>query len=124
MQEQERELSRESSAPEASVLVQRNVVQKIKLGPKKICIQKNFGQNWVSNSWDIPDMDKCRQDKCCLDKCNHESVLDVPRNLHLKFHQNWVSNSWDIADIEFVWVGGGSGGVKSFSCKTQPLCSG
>ena len=32
-----------------------------------------------------------------------ESVLDVPRNLPLKFHQNRVSNSWDIADIEFVW---------------------
>ena len=36
-----------------------------------------------------------------------ESVLDVPRNLPLKFHQNWVSNSRDIADIEFVWVVGG-----------------
>ena len=41
-----------------------------------------------------------------------ESVLDVPRSLHLKFHQNWFSNSLDIADIEFVWVvGGGGGGV-------------
>ena len=28
-----------------------------------------FGQNQVSNSWDIPDMDKCCQDKCCKDKC-------------------------------------------------------
>ena len=28
-----------------------------------------------------------------------ESVLDVPRNLHLKFHQNRVSNSWGIANI-------------------------
>ena len=34
-----------------------------------------------------------------------ESVLDVPRNLFLKFHQIRVSNSWDIADIEFAWVG-------------------
>ena len=32
-----------------------------------------FGQNWVSNSWDIPDMDKCRQDKCCQDKCHCNS---------------------------------------------------
>ena len=52
-----------------------------------------------------------------------ESVLDVPRNLHLQFHQNRVSNSWDIADIEFavvvvVVVGGG---LKSFSCHTQLL---
>ena len=34
---------------------------------------KKFGQNWVSNSWDIPDMDKCCQDKCCLDKCHCDS---------------------------------------------------
>ena len=26
-----------------------------------------------------------------------ESVLDVTRNVRLKFHQNRVSNSWDIA---------------------------
>ena len=36
-----------------------------------------------------------------------ESVLNVHRNLLLKFHQNWVSNSWDIADFEFLWVVGG-----------------
>ena len=35
-----------------------------------------------------------------------ESVLDVPRNLPVKFHQNRVSNSWDIANIEFVSGGG------------------
>ena len=34
------------------------------------------------------------------------SVLDVPRNLPVKFHQNQVINGWDIPDIEFVWVGG------------------
>ena len=44
-------------------------------------------------------------------------VKDGPRNLCLKFGQNRVSNSWDIADIEFS-VGGGGGGVKSFSRKT------
>ena len=42
---------------------------------KKILLQKivskNFGKNGVSNSWYIPDMDKCCQDKCCLDKCHH-----------------------------------------------------
>ena len=37
--------------------------------------------------------------------CQSESVLDVPRNLPLKFYKNQVSNSLDIADIEFVWVG-------------------
>ena len=30
-----------------------------------------FGQNWLSNSWDIPDMDKCCQDKCWLDNYPH-----------------------------------------------------
>ena len=35
-----------------------------------------------------------------------ETVLDVARNLPLKFRQNRVSNSCDIAEIEFVWVGG------------------
>ena len=47
-----------------------------------------------------------------------ESVLNVHRNLPLKFHQNRVSNSWYIADIEFVWVGVGWC-AKSFSCLTQ-----
>ena len=41
-----------------------------------------------------------------------ESILDVPRNLCLKFHQNRVSNSSDIANIEFGW-GLGCGGVQS-----------
>ena len=36
--------------------------------PKSLPIK--FGQNQVSNSWDTPDMDKCRQDKYCLDKCH------------------------------------------------------
>ena len=31
-----------------------------------------FGQNWVSISWDIPDMDKYRQDRCCLKNCCHD----------------------------------------------------
>ena len=47
-------------------------------------------------------------------------VIIGHRNLYLKFGQNWVSNSRDIADFEFVWVVVVV--VKSFSCKTQPLC--
>ena len=35
-----------------------------------------------------------------------KSVLDVPRNLPLRFCQNRVNSSRDIADIELVWVGG------------------
>ena len=75
-----------------------NFDQTLKVGPKSLepknfCIQKflvlknkvpkngwhllkdgskilplKIGQNWVSNSWDIPNMDKC-----CLDKCHCES---------------------------------------------------
>ena len=33
-----------------------------------------------------------------------ESVLDVPRNLPVKFHQNQVSNSWDIAKLSSSWL--------------------
>ena len=62
-----------------------------------------FGQNQVSNSWDIPDADKCRQDKCYQDKCNRNSK-NLSEMFPLGFGQNWVSKSWDIADIG--WVGG------------------
>ena len=52
-----------------------------------------FGQNGISKSWDIPDMDKCRQDKCCLDKCHSDSVFaEFPR--------------LEVAE-KFVGVGGG-----------------
>ena len=29
-----------------------------------------FGQDRVSNSWDIQEMEKCRKNKYCLDKCH------------------------------------------------------
>ena len=69
-----------------------------------------FCSNFVSNSRDIPDMDKYRQDDLNQDKCHCEleSVLNATRSQPLKFRQNWVSISGDIADIEFVcggWVG-------------------
>ena len=51
------------------------LVPKIK-APKKLV--RKFSQNWVSNSWDIPDMDKFRQDKC-----PHDS-LHLLKNLPLK----------------------------------------
>ena len=40
-------------------------------GPRNLPLK--FGQNQVTNSWDIPDVDKCRQDKCCLDKYRGDS---------------------------------------------------
>ena len=39
--------------------------------PRKLPL--SFHQNRVSSSWDIPDMDKCREDKCCVDKCHPDS---------------------------------------------------
>ena len=45
--------------------------QSVKDGPRNQLLK--FGQIQVSNSWDITDMDKCRQDKCGLDKCRHVS---------------------------------------------------
>ena len=32
-----------------------------------------FGQNWLSNSWNIADMDKCHQVKCYLGKSHRDS---------------------------------------------------
>ena len=39
----------------------------VKVGPRKLTL--NFGQNQVSNSGDIANMEKCHQDKCHMDKC-------------------------------------------------------
>ena len=53
-----------------------------------------FGQNRVSNSWDIHDMEKC-----CLDKCQCGSwhlLKMVPGTYFKRLVKNWVSNSWDI----------------------------
>ena len=44
-----------------------------------------LGKNWVSNSWDIPDMYKCRQDKCYLDKCQ-SSALRLGQAEQYDFH--------------------------------------
>ena len=43
----------------------------VKEGSRNVPLK--FGQNRVSNSWDIINMNKCRQDKCCLYKCYHDS---------------------------------------------------
>ena len=36
----------------------------VKVGPRKLTL--NFGQNQVSNSGDIANMEKCHMDKCCF----------------------------------------------------------
>ena len=46
-------------------------LESVKDGPRNLLLK--FGQNLVSNSWDIPDMEKCCQDKCCRDKCYCDS---------------------------------------------------
>ena len=43
----------------------------VKDGPRNQLLK--FGQIQVSNSWDIPDMDKCCQYKYYLDKCRYDS---------------------------------------------------
>ena len=43
----------------------------VKDGPRDLPLK--FGQNRVSNSGYIPDMDKCPLDKCCLDKYRGDS---------------------------------------------------
>ena len=40
-------------------------------GPRNLHLK--FGQNQISNSWDISEMNKCHQDKFCLDKCHRYS---------------------------------------------------
>ena len=39
----------------------------VKDGPRNLRLK--FGQNRISNRWDIPNMDKCCQDRYCMDKC-------------------------------------------------------
>ena len=74
-------------------------------GSKKIKACRKLGRNWLSNCWDIPDMDKCQQNKWYLDKCHHNSwnLLKMVPEIALKFGQN-RSNSLDVANLEFVWV--------------------
>ena len=53
--------------------MRQRAYQKI-LGSTKIWVKKRskkFGQNRVSNSRDIDDIDKCYQDIFCLGKCHH-----------------------------------------------------
>ena len=64
-----------------------------------------FHQNWVSNIWDILDMDNCFQDICWLNKCYHDTTVGICYRRYqeptFKVSSNRVSKSWDIADVEF-----------------------
>ena len=62
-------MSQAQMLPEQMSLSQLEYVKK---GPRNLLLK--FGQNQISNSWDIPDMDKCPHDKCCLDKCPRDSL--------------------------------------------------
>ena len=46
-------------------------------GPRTLPLK--FDQNCASNSWDIANMDKCRQDKCCMGKWLFENCFRLPR---------------------------------------------
>ena len=56
-----------------------------KLGPA-IIGSKKFGQNWVGNSLDIAEQDKCFQDICYVDKFHHESwhLLEMVPGTYLR----------------------------------------
>ena len=41
-------------------------------GPRKLTL--NFGQNRISNSGDIADLDKCHQDKYCMDELQYDCL--------------------------------------------------
>ena len=47
-------------------------LESVQDGPRNLLLK--FGKNRISNSRDIPDMDKCPHDKCCLDKCPRDSL--------------------------------------------------
>ena len=57
-----------------NIWVKRRLFFKINVGQQKLRPQKiwskNFGQNWVSNSWDYADMDKCCRDIHFMNKCH------------------------------------------------------
>ena len=70
-------------------------------GPRSLLLK--FGQNRISNYWDIPNMDKCHQDKCCLDKCRYGSwnrFNMVLGNCHL----NLVEIVSVTAEIFLIWT--------------------
>ena len=86
-------------------------------GPRNLPLK--FHQNRVSNSWDIPDMDKCRLDKCCLDKCHRDS-WDVLRMVPQTYVQSLVKIGSVTAEIFPIWTNvenkplqGGGGSLSS-----------
>ena len=52
-------------------LAQKGILTTKNHGSQKIG-PKTFGQNQISNSWDIAYLYKCRQDICCLDNCRRD----------------------------------------------------
>ena len=73
----------------------------VKEGPRNLALK--FGQNWVSNSWDISDMDKCHLDKCCLDKCHPDiwnQFLMFPGTYLLSF----IKIGSLTAEIFLIWT--------------------
>ena len=67
-----RDLQAPHGGPGYGVTVQMSLwwLASVKDSPKNLPFK--FSWNWVKNSWDIPDIDICRQDKCCLDKCHRD----------------------------------------------------
>ena len=59
--------------------------------------------NLVSNSWDIRNMDKCRQDKCCLDKCHYDS-WHLSKMVQGTYFWSLITIKSVTADIILIWT--------------------
>ena len=70
-------------------------------GPMNLLLK--FGKNRVSNSWDIPDMDKCHQDKCCVEKCHCDSY-NLSKMVPGTFFQSLVKIGFILAEIFLIWT--------------------
>ena len=68
-----------------------------------------FGQNRISNRWDIPNMDKCCQDKYCMDKCQCDSwnLFKMARGTYLWNLNKIESVTAEITTSPVWWSGGG-----------------
>ena len=93
-------------------------------GPRSLLLK--FGQNRISNYWDIPNMDKCHQDKCCLDKCRYGSwnrFNMVLGNCHLNLVEIRPVTAEILPTLSFRWwwVVVVVGGVPSHFCVKPKL---
>ena len=76
-------------------------LESVKDGPMNLPLK--FGQNWVSNSRDITDMDIYCRDKCCLDKCHHGS-WNLFKRIPGTYLEGFIKIGSVTADIFLIWT--------------------